>query len=178
MPADTKNRPETRGRPTLYKGIRMRSRLEADFAATIGGGGEVWEYEPECFAADGVQWLPDFRLSYPPSKVRWYVEVKPVQLLQVGSMPDIVGKIDAILRQMSVAWESEPDACLVLALHRYGRPLPDFEIRGAPGMPWGCIDNLSPNSMLLTWPGMGQQAALPTAPESARSLREATSSAR
>jgi len=59
------------GRPTVYKGIRMRSRLEARWAASFDE--EVvdptcwlvsWEYEPCAFANESDQYLPDFRLSY------------------------------------------------------------------------------------------------------------------
>ncbi len=172
------SRPETKGRTTLYKGIKMRSRLEADYASTLGRHGEVWEYEPFCFAADGVQWLPDFRISHPGHKSARYVEVKPAQLLWRGGLVDIVEMVDAFLRRMSVAWESEPDAYLTLAFHRYGQQWPDFEVCGAPDTPWMCADNLSPNVFFEIWQGMGQKAALPTAPESARALRKVAASVR
>lgn len=179
MPAKTRERgPETRGRTTFYKGIKMRSRLEADFASTLGRHGEIWEYEPFCFAADGVQWLPDFRVSYPGQKTAQYIEVKPAQLMWQGGLASIVGMIDSLLQKMSVAWESEPDAHLLLAFHRYGQRWPDFEAVGAPGRPWMCSDNLSPNVMFEIWQGMGQIAALPTAPESARALRKVAVNAR
>lgn len=154
------------GRATLYKGILMRSRLEADYAATLDRDGKSWEYEPVCFAADGVQWLPDFRITWPGEerKSPCYVEVKPSTLLGApGGMSGFVGQVDAILRQMAVAWESEPDAWLNLVLHTYGRRYPDFEVSGSSGRPWMCNDNLTPNAMFLIWPGMGQSDALPPA---------------
>lgn len=49
------------GRPTTYKGIQMRSRLEAATAAAFDRHDVAWTYEPECFQAeDGSQYLPDF----------------------------------------------------------------------------------------------------------------------
>jgi hypothetical protein len=56
---------EIKARPTIYKGIQMRSRLEADYAphldtpapGWIHEPGQVfepdWDYEPECFAGPG-----------------------------------------------------------------------------------------------------------------------------
>jgi hypothetical protein len=149
-----------KARPTLYKGIQMRSRLEADYAALLDREDFAWEYEPTCFAADGVQWLPDFRITYSIGIVR-YVEVKPTTLLDAPpTRSGILEGIDAVLRQMSVAWASEPNAMLTLAIHSYGRSWPDYEVSGIPGEPWTCADNLTPNAMSTIWPGMGQTAAL------------------
>jgi hypothetical protein len=53
------------GRATLYKGTRMRSRLEADYAAYLDDMEQSWEYEPICFASGSTQWLPDFGLVHP-----------------------------------------------------------------------------------------------------------------
>jgi hypothetical protein len=68
-------------RPTVYKGIKMRSRLEAAYAEQFDAFGWEWQYEPQCFATDEGQYLPDFRLQiYPDTWVRrhLYVEVKPL----------------------------------------------------------------------------------------------------
>ena len=69
-------------RPTTYKGIKMRSRLEAGFAQWCDGEYPPipWEYEPACFAGDdGRQYLPDFKIRMElVGEVRsFYVEVKP-----------------------------------------------------------------------------------------------------
>lgn len=64
-----------RGRPTVYKGIRMRSRLEATFAAWLDKQDATWTYEPSCFADSGGQYLPDFAID--ADGVREYVEIKP-----------------------------------------------------------------------------------------------------
>ena len=42
--------------PTMYRGIRMRSRLEAKWAYFMDGLGWKWEYEP----IDLNGWIPDF----------------------------------------------------------------------------------------------------------------------
>lgn len=173
MPADT----EIKARPTLYKGIQMRSRLEADFAGWLDQTGHPWDYEPTCFAADGIQWLPDFRITFgllEGRTSRQYVEVKPAALMNAfGSMSEFIAQVDGILCQMSVAWDSEPDASLMLAFHEYGCPWSTFEVYGYPGQPWRCVDNRTPNPMFLIWHGMGQAEALPKADESARERRQA-----
>ena len=58
--------------PTMYRGIQMRSRLEATWAAFFDQLGWHWEYEP--IDLDG--WVPDFLLRT-QSRV-YYVEVKPI----------------------------------------------------------------------------------------------------
>lgn len=62
-------------RPTIYKGVQMRSRLEALFVASIEGLC-TWEYEPMCFADEHGQYLPDFRLQW-THHTHTYVEIKP-----------------------------------------------------------------------------------------------------
>jgi len=70
-------------RPTTYKGVDMRSRLEAGFAQWLDGMRWTWAYEPECFASENGQWLPDFRVDIPcvsadvGSGQTVYIEVKP-----------------------------------------------------------------------------------------------------
>jgi hypothetical protein len=60
-----------KAKPTIYKGIQFRSRLEATWAAFFDNIAWRWEYEPAIF--DGPGWLPDFLIG--PSLL---VEVKPV----------------------------------------------------------------------------------------------------
>src|SRR5579859_2360584 len=101
-------------RPALYRGIRMRSRLEADYAAHLDQWGARWEYEPECFAGAAGQWLPDFGISFADDgPLRIFTEVKPAGPLQaLGRELDggYYEHADAILRRMAVAWESMPSA--------------------------------------------------------------------
>lgn len=67
-------------RPTLYKGIQFRSRLEARWAAYFDHRGWHWVYEP--FDLKG--YTPDFLVrTYDPDEhpglptLEWVVEVKP-----------------------------------------------------------------------------------------------------
>lgn len=93
-----------RGRITTYKGIRMRSRLEASVAARLDREGAPWIYEPECFADESGQYLPDFRVEMPDG-TPMFVEAKPLtDLLDVGP----------ILDQMEIIRSSIPGACFAV----------------------------------------------------------------
>lgn len=107
-----------KARPTTYKGIEMRSRLEAAYAAVldraIANSPElfdpaVWEYEPDCFADEKGQYLPDFAywMRTPEGRRRVYIEVKP-RILDNGHFL-------AVTERMAIIWASEPDAVLHLA---------------------------------------------------------------
>jgi hypothetical protein len=64
-------------KPTMYKGILFRSKLEARWAAFFDALPVVWEYEPRWFNLKSGNYLPDFRVVYPyRDTVRWF-EVKP-----------------------------------------------------------------------------------------------------
>jgi hypothetical protein len=151
--AKTSARPETKGRPTLYKGIRMRSRLEAKYAAYLDLYEVPWEYEPECFAGPEGQWLPDFRYGTGNS----YVEVKPMELFRFrdGNVDAREKRVDAILAQMSITWHSVPAARLSLVFLDYSREDPDVTIAACSDGPWRVF---VPDHPLLNaiWPGMGQ----------------------
>jgi hypothetical protein len=105
-------------RPTLYKGIQMRSRLEADYAAFMDQAGWGWKYEPIVFAGPSGQWLPDFEL-WPESRVPSYVELKPESWLQEDA------RVAQTLDRMEIAWLSEPKAVLYLVFWRYGCRSPE-----------------------------------------------------
>jgi len=145
-------------RPTLYKGIQMRSRLEADYASALDRAGFTWEYEPVCFGSPDGQWLPDFKLSYPERNT--YVEVKPLSLLTSGEHWQRISNVDAVLQKMTAAWLSEPDAWLQLVFWEYGCDKPDaapMMLYGERGDPWlACVPN---QELPLLWPGMGAYAA-------------------
>lgn len=156
MPAKTtKKRPAIKARPTLYRGIQMRSRLEADYAAYLDRDGVTWEYEPECFAGPNAQWLPDFRAALGGEPA--YVEVKPAGMF-LGEDVDYIDRVDEILARMSVAWLSEPDAPLMLALWTYGASDPDLSVYGMRGVPWQAWS--AGSDVTLLWPGMGQMEVL------------------
>lgn len=103
-------------RPTVYGGIQMRSRLEATVAGNLDAAGVRWTYEPGAFGGRGMQqWLPDFRLSLGPlvdERIR-YVEVKG-SLTGTEASGGHRANLRALMTRMAVAWESEPDAVLVI----------------------------------------------------------------
>jgi len=58
--------------PTVYAGVRFRSRLEARWAAFFSLSGWEWEYEPLLYPG----WIPDFGIKTSRSTI--YCEVKPI----------------------------------------------------------------------------------------------------
>lgn len=58
--------------PTVYAGIRFRSKLEADWARAFDAIGVFWEYEKQGYYFGNTFYLPDFFL---PHSKQW-VEVK------------------------------------------------------------------------------------------------------
>jgi len=70
--------------PTKYKNIEFRSRTEARWAIAFDEANIRWEYEPEAFHlknpySDNIEffnYLPDFRISYPESRLSYWAEVK------------------------------------------------------------------------------------------------------
>lgn len=105
-------------RPTIYKGIQMRSRLEAGFAAWLDEYGFTWEYEPRAFGGKAGQYLPDFRLdgvrcSWLSEPATVYVETKPKNWVDWDDDASAEAH-EELMRRMAVIWESEPDAVLVL----------------------------------------------------------------
>lgn len=106
-------------RPTTYRGIPMRSRLEATMAALLDSMGFPWRYEPRAFAGLGGQYLPDFEVER-PGEGRFYVEVKPT-----------LEKAMLVLPRMQIIWESEPNAHLLVFVGQIG-----YYRRPNPGVPW------------------------------------------
>jgi len=71
--------------PTVYAGVRFRSRLESRWAAFFDLVKWRWDYEPLDFNG----WIPDFVLI--GAKQVTYVEVKPTYVF----VPEVARKIDA-----------------------------------------------------------------------------------
>lgn len=97
-----------KARPTTYKNIDMRSRLEAGFAAWLDKFHVKWQYEPRAYANENGQYLPDFELSGVPfmgQLAKLFIEVKP-------TTPDF----DALRAQYAILQTSVPDAVMV-AVH-------------------------------------------------------------
>jgi hypothetical protein len=144
-----------KARPTLYKGIQMRSRLEADYAANLDALGYRWGYEPECFASADGQWLPDFGSSFADEgPFAIFTEVKPAGPLAdwIPGSADYIKHVDTILKQMTIAWESQPGLSLHLAFWQYGGPAYLHIWSPGHGMPWMVVTS----PVDLPWVGMGQ----------------------
>ncbi len=141
-------------RQTTYKGMKMRSRLEAAAAALFDRYGLNWEYEPMCFASLAGQYLPDFRVTglvdccdddrchtEAPSM---YVEVKPYNLVT-----------EEVLHRSEIIWESEPGARLmVMDPHQGCVSVAPFHMGSTdPDHPWECA-TLQAECHLI-WPDNG-----------------------
>lgn len=72
MEISAPDRMKHKAHPTVYAGVRFRSRLEASWAAFFDQCGWQWEYEP--YDLEG--WTPDFAIK--GTKAIILVEVKPI----------------------------------------------------------------------------------------------------
>lgn len=109
-----------KARPTVYKGIQMRSRLEAGFAAWLDECGLYWEYEGSAYASEKGQYLPDFLvvgISFLGFRDPIHFEVKPDSYLAKASetYPDGQMAIDEFEVQHQILKASVPNALLFLA---------------------------------------------------------------
>lgn len=123
-------------RETVYKGTKMRSRLEAGFARWLDSWPHLtWKYEPQAFAGAKGQYLPDFvadgfRVTWADGPQRIYFECKPSIFGWRSQWDEVSGdrdeeergarEEDALWRRMAIIWESDPGALLVLAKQRPG----------------------------------------------------------
>ncbi len=100
-----------RARPTSYRGIQMRSRLEARAAAELDEHKLLWDYESRCFADATGQYLPDFEIT---ANERWvfrhkvFIDVKPQTLTADAAA--------GLLRRMKIIWASDKTAELLVWL--------------------------------------------------------------
>lgn len=100
--------------PTKYRGVPMRSRLEAHVAAVLDQTGIPWTYEPKVYWVPGIKgsgYLPDFRL-WPGRPNPWFVEVKPTGIYD-DRHTDPTDLRNAIEKLLRVRY-AEPQATLVL----------------------------------------------------------------
>lgn len=106
-----------KARPTVYKGVQMRSRMEAGFAQWCDRSALHWQYEPSAFASERGQYLPDFLVHVPVclggnvSMRVAYVEVKPDAVF-LGE------DFHAITDRMAIVFDSEPRTCLLAVTER------------------------------------------------------------
>jgi len=94
-----------KARPTTYRGIRMRSRLEAKVAQWLDESEATWEYEPRAYADEHGQYLPDFEVRLPGDDA-WshvFIEAKPTleQALKA-------------LERVQIIWSSLPRVALMV----------------------------------------------------------------
>lgn len=101
-----------KARKTTYKGIEMRSRLEAGFAQWLDWWNLEWQYEPCAYASPNGQYLPDFLVTnstLDAHVVRLLFEVKPAPF----------DDLELIGRQADIVWAT-PGAAAALVLVRPG----------------------------------------------------------
>lgn len=123
-------------RPTTYRGIEMRSRLEARFAAGLDSLDAKWTYEPRAFADSHAQYLPDFQVGY-----QTFIEVKPT----VEHAIEALDKGDIIFASEPCATfaVASPDLGNFLMLRRGPGETIDPTVRGLATHTlggWGVID--------------------------------------
>ena len=158
-----------KGRETIYKGIRFKSRLEADFAGFLDRIPAEWKYEPVCFAADRaggqIQYLPDFWVLEGGKTTDgdgWvgdtYIEVKPTSF----PLADDQGRAELypLLNRMTVIWDTIPGATLRLILWSYGGQYPHTVVSAKGDDHVWYVSCTQFPSMKLLLPGMGQWAAI------------------
>lgn len=88
-------------RPTVYRDIRFRSRLEVRLAWYLDALGVDWTYEPRVYGPKGSRYLPDFEIAVSPPI---FIEVKPT-----------LAEVQPAQAKMAVIWQEHPDAVLVVA---------------------------------------------------------------
>lgn len=89
-------------RPTIYRGIEFRSRLEVRFAQHLDELGETWAYEPRVYGPKGRGYLPDFEIL--ASARPTFIEVKPT-----------VAEAEEAQAKVAVIWETVPEALILIA---------------------------------------------------------------
>jgi hypothetical protein len=132
--------------PTTYRGVRMRSRLEAKWARMFDQLGWRWEYEPLDF--DG--WIPDF-LIHTATPKPLLVEVKPIFRLE----DDVRLKIETALDYRgAVARADRRDVDRPLGSDVMWPENFEVLIVGAALFPNGCFETLSIGWVSDNWGAM------------------------
>lgn len=90
-----------RGKGTLYKGIRMRSGLEAEFARQLDEAGLIWQYEPKMFRLSWCTYRPDFYLP----EIDTWVECKGWMSKEAGRKVESFREETGLT--LSVVWWTE-----------------------------------------------------------------------
>lgn len=101
-----------KARPTVYRGIQMRSRLEAKAARAFDRVGAWWLYEPLCYANARTEYLPDFVVDSPVNVVDWFGRHwQTTTFWEVKYSPQL-GKA-AALTDMPVIWDGSARVPLI-----------------------------------------------------------------
>lgn len=108
---------EVVSRPAVYRGVQMRSQLEADFALHLDHLGVDWDYEPERIAG----YLPDFRLVR--NEEATYVELKPT-----------IEQAEAAKERIERVWTKHPEAVLLVVSAEQSRWY--AAVKGRPWETW------------------------------------------
>ena len=103
--------PRIAAKPTVWRGIPMRSALEARWAQHLDEIGVLWEYEPQPFflGPKRVGYLPDFRLT----RLDAWLEVKGGHLLGLEKTRALARQLGAkglviVGTGVGVAWRALP----------------------------------------------------------------------
>lgn len=154
--------PKLKARPTVYKGIQMRSRLEAGFAQWLDQNHIDWDYEPECFASEAGQYLPDFEVwgldlaNFWENPPRVFIEVKHSgwnDLSQDNWSPFLCENppVAAYAKRMTAILDSTPKAVVLMCQPGAVWALTSFRYddgRVIPGM-WPC--SWAPGPTVVRW---------------------------
>lgn len=90
---------EIRAKPTVYKGYRFRSRLEARWAVFLDKLKFRWEYEPETYATEHGPVCPDF--VFGRRGETWYAEVKPNREHLDANLDHILNRYNSLVLDCS-----------------------------------------------------------------------------
>lgn len=104
-----------RGKGTLYKDVKMRSGLEAEFARQLDKAGLDWQYEPKMFRLSWCTYRPDFYLPEIDTWVECKGWMSEVSERKVRSFREETGLT------LSVVWWTEVFRSNVRTHGRYER---------------------------------------------------------
>ncbi len=134
-----------RARPTVYKGVQYRSRLEATWAAFFELSEVKALYE---FREDLEGYIPDFELVLPLTALPVIAEVKPA--LRLVDFALAMDKVVAGFEGHVVLLGACPEVCALTSVlggkpDSFDRPLywDAFVVTGATGTNWAAAQNLT-----------------------------------
>lgn len=111
--------PRILAKPTAYRGVGMRSKLETQAAACLDALRIPWVYEPKIFSEyrrAGTGYLPDFRLWPSDTGVTWYLEIKPNSIWDPTTSPGSGTALVEALDKMTVIQHRANDPHAVILL--------------------------------------------------------------